>query len=125
MYSHFQPFSAYSGPFQNLPDYVILSRHIQASSRTFLLIPSYSKQLEGTARYAGILLAPAEGFSFWPRICFWAQKELFTLFVLILGHFWCSVVICVIFRKKFKHSNVLKKINLKISKKKVKKKKNL
>ena len=26
------------------------------------------KELEGTARYAGLLLAPAEGFGLWPRL---------------------------------------------------------
>ena len=48
-------------------------------------------KLEGTARYVGLLLAPAEGFGLWPR-ALWAKKELFTLFVPILGLFWCSVV---------------------------------
>ena len=43
--------------------------------------------LEGTARYAGFLLASAEGFVLWLR--------LFTMIVLILGHFWCSVVTSV------------------------------
>ena len=46
-------------------------------------------ELGGTARYPGLLLAPAEGFGLWPR--------LFTLFVIILGNFWCSVVTSVIF----------------------------
>ena len=35
--------------------------------------------LEDTARYAGYILAPAEGFGLW-------------LFLQILGHFWRSVV---------------------------------
>ena len=37
--------------------------------------------LEYTARYAGLLLAPAEGFGLLPRLF----VELFTLFVLLLG----------------------------------------
>ena len=39
-------------------------------------------KLEGTARYAGLLLAPAEDL-----FALRAKKELFTLFVLILGNF--------------------------------------
>ena len=56
-------------------------------------------KLEGTARYAGLLLAPAEGFDLRPRLFlpFGPKKELFMLFVLILGHFWCSVVTSVSF----------------------------
>ena len=42
---------------------------------------SYKMQLEDTARYAGLLLAPAEGFGLWP----------------IFGNFWCPVVPLVIF----------------------------
>ena len=56
----------------------------------------YYKKLEGRARYAGLILAPAEGFGrgfFGPS----GKKELFTLFVPILGHFWCSVVTSVTF----------------------------
>ena len=45
--------------------------------------------LEGTSHFAGLLLAPAEGFGLQPRF--------FTLIVLILGHFWCSVVTYVTF----------------------------
>ena len=44
-------------------------------------------QLEGTARYAGLLLAPTEGFGLW----------LVMQFLLSLGHFWCSVVTSVTF----------------------------
>ena len=52
--------------------------------------------LEGTDRYASLLLAPAEGFG---RRFFalQAKKELFTLFVLILGHFWGLAVNLVTF----------------------------
>ena len=48
-------------------------------------------RLEGTLLH----LAPAEGFGLWPRLYFlalWAKKDLFTLFLLILDHFCCSVV---------------------------------
>ena len=61
---------------------ILLPGQLQASG--------YYRSLEGTARYAGLLLAPAEGFSqgfFAP----WAKKELFAQFVLILGQFWCPV----------------------------------
>ena len=62
--------------------------------------------LEGIARYAGLLLAPAEGFSiylrlFWPS---WQKNELFMLFVLILGHFWFSVVTSVTFSSNLSNS---------------------
>ena len=57
--------------------------------------------LEDTARYAGLLLAPTEGFGrgrgfFTLR----AKKELLTLFVPILSHLWCSEVTPVIFISK-------------------------
>ena len=54
------------------------------------------QQEEDTARYAGLLLAPAEGFdrgSFCPS----KKKKLIMLFWFILGHFWCSVVTLVTF----------------------------
>ena len=50
--------------------------------------------LEDTARYAGLLPAPAESFGqgfFWPL----AKKWLIMLFGPILGHFWCSAVTLV------------------------------
>ena len=52
-----------------------------------LFLKSYL--LEGTARYACLLLAPAEGFGLR------AKKDLLTLLVPILGHVWCSVVTSV------------------------------
>ena len=53
--------------------------------------------LEDAARYAGLLLAPAEGFGLRPRAFFAlrAKKGLIMLFWPILGHFWCPVVIFV------------------------------
>ena len=48
--------------------------------------------LEGTARCAGLLLAPAEGFGLWLKLFFCKTKKLFMLCVPILGHFWCSLV---------------------------------
>ena len=44
------------------------------------------QELEGTARYAGILLAPADGFGLQPRFFFlpMGKKKLFTLFVLLV-----------------------------------------
>ena len=47
-------------------------------------------KLEDTARYAGFLLAPS------------GKKELFMLFSLILGCFWCSVVTSVTFSSNLK-----------------------
>ena len=47
----------------------------------FLLLLAF-QVLEDTARYAGLLLAPAEGFVLWPRL-----KELIMLFWLIFGNF--------------------------------------
>ena len=75
--------------------------------------------LEGTASCAGLLLSPAEGFGLRPMI-FWSfgqKKKLFVLFLLILGHFQCSVVTFVTLNKILKKylKNLL--INLKKSKK--------
>ena len=49
--------------------------------------------LEDMARYAGLLLAPAEGFGLRPR--------LFMLFWPIFGNFWCSVVTVVTLSSNF------------------------
>ena len=52
--------------------------------------------LEDTARYAGLLLAPAEGFGrgfFCPS----GKKRAFLLFWPIFGNFWCPVVTMVTF----------------------------
>ena len=52
---------------------------------TFLLF-----KLEDTARYAGLILAPAEGFGLWPRLFFfalWAKKELIMLLWPIFDNF--------------------------------------
>ena len=74
-------------------------------------------------RYAGLFLAPEEGFGLWQRLFLarWARKELLTLFVLVLGHVWCSVVTSVTFSsnvsnfeqnpKNPKMSNKIKKSN--------------
>ena len=51
----------------------------------------YYVALEDTARYAGLLLAPAEGFGLW------AKKEPNLLFWPIFGNFWCIVVTLVTF----------------------------
>ena len=45
------------------------------------------------ARYAGLLLAPAEGFGLWPRL-FWVKKR---TYYAVLAHFWRPVVTLVIF----------------------------
>ena len=59
----------------------------------------YGEGLEGTARYAGLLLAPAEDFGLRPRDFFAlrGKKDLIMLFWPILGHLWCPVVTLVTF----------------------------
>ena len=56
-------------------------------------------QLKDTARYTGLLLAPAEGFGpgFFALL---AKKELIMLFWPIFGDFWCPVVTLVSFISK-------------------------
>ena len=56
----------------------------------FGLLHILSHQLEGTARYAGFLLAPAEGFNLQPRFFGPSGKKkppFLLLFLLVLGHF--------------------------------------
>ena len=76
-------------------------------SLSFSLFPI----LEGTARYAGFtsrscggLWPPAEAF-----FALWAKKELFMLFWLTLGHFWCSVVTSVTFSNNLSNYEKKKK----------------
>ena len=70
------------------------------------------KLLEDTARYAGLLLAPAEGFGLWPRLFFviWARREPVMMFWPILGKFGYSVVTLATFSSNLAN---LKKKNLK------------
>ena len=53
----------------------------------------------------GLLLAPTEGFGLHLRLIFALQaiKWLFTLFVPILGNFWCAVVTSVTFSSNLKN----------------------
>ena len=55
-------------------------------------------KLEDTARYAGLLLAPAEGFGLCPRLFlpFRQKKELIMLF-------WCPVVTLVTFSSNLRN----------------------
>ena len=73
--------------------------------------PYFMYLLKGTARYAGLHLAPAEGFRLWPG--------LLTLFVLILGHCWYSVVTSIRFSRNNSNfeNNPKKQKNLKMFKK--------
>ena len=64
--------------------------------------PFYLK-LEDTARYAGLLLAPAEGFGLRPRPIF--------------GDFWCPVVTVVTFSSNLSNFERNKKKNEKVQKK--------
>ena len=41
----------------------------------FFQVFHYNMKLEGAARYAGLLLAPAEGFGLWPRPFFALQAK--------------------------------------------------
>ena len=66
--------------------------------------------LDFTACYAGLLLAPVEGFGLRPRLfCPFGQKKgVCTLFLPISGHFWCSVVTSVLLRVLLNTKNGLK-----------------
>ena len=55
-----------------------------------------SMQLEGTARYAGLLLAPAEGYGLRPRFFLpFGQKGAFYAVFAYFRPFWCLVVTLV------------------------------
>ena len=85
------------------------------------------KELEDTVRYAGLLLAPVEGFGLQPRAFFAlpAKKDLIMLFWPILLHVWCPVVTLVTFSSNlsnfFKKSKNPKKIQTIFKFKKIKK----
>ena len=88
-----------------------------------------SKILDGTVRYAGLPLAPAEGLGR-GIFCPLGKKKLFTLFVLILGLVWCSVVTSIKFSRNLsnfennpKNSKEIKRIQ-KLKNKKIKNIKN-
>ena len=81
----------------------------------------------GPLRYAGLLLAPAEGFGLRPSLfCPSGKKRAFMLFLPNFGNFWCSVVTVVTFssnlsnfernKKKLKKSKKNPKKNLNNSK---------
>ena len=74
--------------------------------------------LEDTARYAGLLLALAEGFGLRPRLFLplGPKKELFMLFWPIFGDFRCPVVTVVTFSSNL--SNLKKKPKKKTKKSK-------
>ena len=58
------------------------------------LVSSYllvSSKLEDTARYAGLLLAPAEGFGLRPR-AFFALRTKKRAYYAALAHFWQFLV---------------------------------
>ena len=78
---------------------------------------------EGTACYAGLLLASAEGFGLWRKLFFalWAKKEFSMLFVLTLGHFCYSVVTSIMFCSNLSNFETQPK-NLQIILKKMSKK---
>jgi hypothetical protein len=63
--------------------------------------------LEGTARYAGLLLAPAESFGLRPRIFlpFGQKKELIIQFWPIFGIFWSPVITLLTFSSNISINN--------------------
>ena len=63
-------------------------------------------RIEGTARYAGLVLAPAEGFGRGFFFALWSKKE---LFLLVLGNFWCLVVTSVKFSSNYSNQKNKKK----------------
>ena len=88
------------------------------------------KWLEGAASYAGLLLAPAEGFNLRPRPFFALQakkKKIYVCFGPNFGNFWWSVVTSVTFSSNFsnfKKSKIFKNSKNVRKKKEKKKKKN-
>ena len=60
---------------------------------------SFNYILEDTACYAGLLLAPAEGFGLWPWLFqpFGQKKSFLCCFGPFLAIFWCPVVAVVTF----------------------------
>ena len=63
---------------------------------------SHSLSVQIARRYGHLRgLTSSSCGGLWPSteafLAVWAKKELFTLFVHILDHFWCSVVTCVMF----------------------------
>ena len=85
------------------------------------------KELEDTARYAGLLPAPAEGFGLQPRLflAFGQKKCFFMLFWPIFGDFWCPVVTMVTFSSNLSNFERNNKKKLKNPKKNPKKSKKI
>ena len=72
-------------------------------SVNLLHLPSsspFALAIEDAVRYAGTLLAPAEGFG---QGFFAGKNKLFMLLKLILGIFWCSVVTSVTFSSNLRN----------------------
>ena len=70
------------------------------SSFCYLKVSPILKLLEGAAHYAGLLLAPAEGFGLWPMPFFCPtgnKKSFHVCFGPNFGNFWWSVVTSVTF----------------------------
>ena len=73
-----------------------------ASLMRFILkhnIFTFNSELEDTARYAGLLLAPAFGRGFF---CPSGKKR---AFYAVLAHFWCPVVTMVTFSGNISNNN--------------------
>ena len=87
----------------------LLQATVVKGYHVFLLLVA----LEGTARYAGLLLAPAEAF-----FALRAKKELIMLFWPIFGNFWCPVVTLVNFSSNISNFERNTKKTKKIQKKK-------
>ena len=113
----------------DLPEYSCVVRYImmgQTWSRVVCMVECSRKVgkctnksiLKGPTRYAGLLLSPVEGFRLRPEAFFalWAKKLLVMLFLLILGHFWYSVVTSVTFSSNFSKFEKNPKLILKVEK---------
>ena len=79
--------------------------YLSISFNRLFSLRKLKKILEDTARYVGLLLAPAEGFGLRPRAVFalWAKKGLIMLFWHIFGNFLFPVV-RELLQKKIPHT---------------------
>ena len=91
--------------------------HIQVSAqqlkyfqgKPFHLFFLFLKILEDTARYAGLFLAPAEGFGLRPNVFFglWAKKINCYAFLANFRQFWFPVVTLVTLKRKQKVQKII------------------
>ena len=107
----------------------VCRRHSSVSPSGLLLTQTHSwalschlKTLEDTARYAGLLLAPAKGFGLWPRLflTFGQKKRAYYAILAHFWHIWCPVVALVTISSNLsnfeRNHKKKKKLSLKIKK---------